>query len=105
MDGHILKLKLSSVTPVAYELTVATCASDSLLAWNFIFNFSLFEPHAWRIIIIVGRTYIGQHSDRVKSSSSSSRLSPQYRLIVLLLFLFFLSNKDFLYVRVSPSNI
>ena len=105
LEGAHINKKLGVVTPVAYELTVATCASDSLLAWNFIFNFSLFEPHAWRIIIIVGRTYIGQHRDRVGSSSSSSRLSPQYRLIVLLCFCFFSLNKDFLYVRVPPSNI
>ena len=61
-----LRSTMTAVTPVAYELTVATCASDTLLAWNFIFNFSLFEPHAWRIIIIVGRTYIGQHRVRVR---------------------------------------
>ena len=59
--GLVGKSAYTFVTPVAYELTVATCTSDSLLAWNFIFNFPLFEPHAWRIIIIVGCTYIGQH--------------------------------------------
>ena len=72
---------------------------NSFVSVELYFNFSLFEPHAWRIIIIINCTYIGQHRDRVVSRSSRS--SPQCRHIVLLLFCVFLSNKDFYCSTVS----
>ena len=72
---------------------------NSFVRVELYFNFSLFEPHAWRVIIIINCTYIGQHRDRVVSRRSRS--SPQCRHIVLLLFCVFLSNKDFYCSSVS----